>query len=101
MMTQPLLDQDKPATGASKAQETQEKVIKVLGGGVIGLTTALVLQRTPGLAVQLISKSSVNLNENTDLRFTSPKAGAHWRSTAAEDDKQQQGIFLLSITCYQ
>ena len=52
-MTQPLLDHDTIAQMPTP-QPSHDKLIRVLGGGVIGLTTALTLQRAPGLTVQLI-----------------------------------------------
>ncbi|KAJ3259005.1 hypothetical protein HK103_003146 [Boothiomyces macroporosus] len=61
--------------------------IVVLGAGVIGLTTALYLQ-SKGHSVTIISKSFPD--KLADDYYTSPKAGAHWRSVASDTDYRLQ-----------
>ena len=66
--------------------------ITVIGAGVVGLTTALVLQ-SHGYKVSLVA-SAFPYNPQSDLNYTSPKAGAHWRSTADRQDLRQQSNSL-------
>ena len=66
--------------------------IHVVGAGVIGLTTGLVLQRA-GYQVKILAACSPSF-QSSHIDYTSTKAGAHWRSTAGQD-KRQQGINRL------
>ncbi|KAJ3268016.1 hypothetical protein HDV01_003600 [Terramyces sp. JEL0728] len=61
--------------------------IIVLGAGVVGLTTAVYLQ-SKGNSVTLVSKSFPD--SLVDEYYTSPKAGAHWRSVASDTDHRLQ-----------
>ncbi|KND02014.1 uncharacterized protein SPPG_02518 [Spizellomyces punctatus DAOM BR117] len=62
--------------------------VTVLGGGVIGLTVAGVLQAR-GYKVTVVSRAFPD-NPDDDPSFTSPAAGAHWRSFAEKDDYRLQ-----------
>ncbi|KAI8972098.1 FAD dependent oxidoreductase [Pilobolus umbonatus] len=62
--------------------------IVVLGAGVIGLTTALFLQQR-GYQVAVIAK---HVPGDMSIEYTSPYAGAHWRSFATHDNKLLQRI---------
>ncbi|KAJ3068911.1 hypothetical protein HK102_007038, partial [Quaeritorhiza haematococci] len=63
--------------------------VTVLGAGVIGLTTACLLQ-SQGHKVKIVARASPETWDTDDL-FTSPKAGAHWRSFAEPEEKRLQG----------
>lgn len=65
-----------------------KKSISVLGAGVVGLTTALVLQAS-GHDVTIIATEFPDKYDEKS-QYTSPKAGAHWRSTAGSDKRLQQ-----------
>lgn len=63
------------------------KQIRVIGAGVIGLTTALLLQKK-GYHVTIISD-----HFPTDKRspyYTSPNAGARWKTLAPNSDLRLQ-----------
>ncbi|KAI8892379.1 hypothetical protein BC833DRAFT_611851 [Globomyces pollinis-pini] len=62
--------------------------VNILGAGVTGLTVGLLLQ-LQGYQVTIISKSSPE-DWDSDKQFTSPKAGAHWRSVATKEDLRLQ-----------
>ncbi|KAJ1915928.1 hypothetical protein H4219_004062 [Mycoemilia scoparia] len=65
--------------------------VVVIGAGVIGLTTALSLQRTGKFQVTIISSQyprSKGAQESQD--WASPWAGAHWRSWAGDDPDIQR-----------
>lgn len=64
-----------------------KKQILVVGGGVIGLTTALLVQEQLGSEydVHLVSKDLPSDNDSTF--YTSPKAGAQWMSTNKKKNK--------------
>ncbi|KAL2913694.1 hypothetical protein HK105_206854 [Polyrhizophydium stewartii] len=57
----------------------------VLGAGVVGLTTALLLQRN-GWRVTVVAAATPEAYDEADPAYASPKAGADWTSFAAEDD---------------
>ncbi|KAK9459196.1 FAD dependent oxidoreductase [Lipomyces oligophaga] len=61
--------------------------VVVVGGGVSGLTSALLLARTGKYDINLISKY---LPGDYDIEYTSPWAGANWMSFATKEDKRQQ-----------
>ncbi|RIB17616.1 hypothetical protein C2G38_2246279 [Gigaspora rosea] len=70
--------------------------VVVLGAGVSGLTTAtLLLQQEKMFKVTVISK---HFPGNLTSEFTSPWAGAHWRSYATNDDNRQQGMALTKVS---
>ncbi|KAG9300702.1 hypothetical protein G9A89_023500 [Geosiphon pyriformis] len=65
-----------------------QKRVSVLGAGVSGLTTAvLLLQREEKFEVLLVAK---HFPGELNFDYTSPLAGAHWRSYASSDDFRQQ-----------
>lgn len=66
--------------------ETQKKVIVVIGAGVIGLQTSISLLEA-GYRVCIIGK---HLPGDESIEYTSPWAGAHWRSHAPDSDPEQQ-----------
>ncbi|CAG8627000.1 18588_t:CDS:2 [Dentiscutata erythropus] len=64
------------------------KRVVVLGAGVSGLTTAtLLLQQEKKFEVTVVAK---HFPGDFTSEFTSPWAGAHWRSYATNDDIRQQ-----------
>ncbi|KAI8384476.1 uncharacterized protein BYT42DRAFT_492656 [Radiomyces spectabilis] len=60
--------------------------VVVLGAGVAGLTTALVLKQR-GHGVTIVAQSMPG-DESTD--YASPRAGAHWRTMAPNDNRLLQ-----------
>ncbi|RIB19684.1 hypothetical protein C2G38_2082512 [Gigaspora rosea] len=64
-----------------------KKQVTVIGAGISGLTTAVLLQEQYN--VTIVSRELPG--ELTD-GYTSPWAGAHWRSHAELDDILQQGL---------
>ncbi|KXS21024.1 nucleotide-binding domain-containing protein [Gonapodya prolifera JEL478] len=62
--------------------------VTVLGAGVVGLTTAIVL-RSYGFEVTLVSKSTPEI-PTADIEYTSPKGAANWHSFADRDDVRMQ-----------
>ncbi|KAI8923657.1 FAD dependent oxidoreductase, partial [Entophlyctis helioformis] len=65
----------------------------VLGAGVVGLTTALVLVRQ-GWLVTVIAQAFPFAYDKHDPLYASPKAGAHWCSFADKDDLRLQRLEL-------
>ncbi|CAG8436329.1 3042_t:CDS:2 [Diversispora eburnea] len=57
--------------------------VNVVGAGVIGLTTALILQRL-GYKVQIIAE---HFPGDYNINYTSPWAGADWRFEKSQDKK--------------
>ncbi|KAI9223220.1 FAD dependent oxidoreductase [Blastocladiella britannica] len=74
--------------------------VVVLGAGVIGLTTAVLLQAA-GYHVTVLASHTIESYPDDAVLYASPKAGAHWRSTARADDKQMQGIDLASLLAFR
>ncbi|KAI8818528.1 D-amino-acid oxidase [Fimicolochytrium jonesii] len=71
------------------AKKQEPKIpVTVLGAGVTGLTTACILQNR-GYQVTVVSRAFPG-NPDVDPIYTSPAAGAHWRSYAANDDYRGQ-----------
>jgi len=68
--------------------------VVVLGGGVIGLTTAVELLRK-GYKVTIIA---AHLPGDQSIEYTSPWAGAHWRTHASESDPRERA---WDVTTYQ
>lgn len=67
----------------------EQKQILVVGAGVVGLTTALVLaQKLANSKIHLVSKDLPS-DPDADL-YTSPKAGAHWSSENSKENKDWQ-----------
>ncbi|CAI2182507.1 8161_t:CDS:10, partial [Funneliformis geosporum] len=64
------------------------KRVVVLGAGIAGLSTAtLLLQQEKGFEVHIVAK---HFPGDLSGEYTSPWAGAHWRSHATKDDTRQQ-----------
>lgn len=59
--------------------------VTVIGAGVSGLTTALLLQRQ-GFLVKVIA---THLPGDSSIAYTSPWAGAHWRAMLERDERLQ------------
>ncbi|CAG8724566.1 12348_t:CDS:2, partial [Gigaspora rosea] len=62
-----------------------KKHIVILGAGVIGLTTATLLQQEKEFEVTVIAR---HFPGDLSIDYTSPWAGAHWRSYATNDDSR-------------
>ncbi|KAL1715116.1 hypothetical protein EV715DRAFT_256573 [Schizophyllum commune] len=65
----------------------QNKIIVVLGAGVVGLTTALKLQEKGGYAVTIIAE--IFPNDPLSIKYTSNWAGAHHVSLCGDDERQK------------
>ncbi|KAJ2850072.1 hypothetical protein IWW36_002177 [Coemansia brasiliensis] len=64
--------------------------VVVIGSGVIGLTTALGLQRTRRYAVTIVAREIVSSQSYHEQNWASPFAGADWRPYAELADIQQR-----------
>ncbi|KAG0368125.1 hypothetical protein BC939DRAFT_486296 [Gamsiella multidivaricata] len=69
-------------------QKTTYKV-NILGAGVSGLSTALALLEKGGYSVKVLA---THIPSDLNIDYTSPWAGAHWRSYADIADLKQQEI---------
>ncbi|KAJ1976019.1 hypothetical protein H4R33_006531 [Dimargaris cristalligena] len=67
----------------------------VLGAGVTGLTTALLLQQS-GFRVTLVARNFPG--DMSTPYYTSPWAGANWCGWAAHDQYDQQGKWAAELT---
>ncbi|KAF9113426.1 hypothetical protein BGX27_001601 [Mortierella sp. AM989] len=82
------------------AHEKRERpLVAVIGAGVIGLTTALLLQCNHYDVTIIASEFPRDERANPD--YASPKAGAHWRSMCDEDDTRAKGYDTLSYKTLQ
>ncbi|RCH79813.1 hypothetical protein CU098_003470 [Rhizopus stolonifer] len=63
--------------------------ITVIGAGVIGLTTALSLKQDGYENVKVVAR---HLPGDINIQYTSPYAGAHWRTMAPNDNPMLQGL---------
>ncbi|KAI9004969.1 FAD dependent oxidoreductase [Hyaloraphidium curvatum] len=72
--------------------------VTVVGAGVSGLTTALLLQALGLFSVTVVSAASPELPDGDPL-YTSPKAGAHWRVSLSDPPEMQkwQGAALRDL----
>ncbi|KAG0335962.1 hypothetical protein BG004_008253 [Podila humilis] len=66
---------------------SQKYRVNILGAGVSGLSTALALLETDHFTVKVVA---THLPSDLHIDYTSPWAGAHWRSYADIDNFQQQ-----------
>ncbi|KAJ1961125.1 hypothetical protein IWQ62_003975 [Dispira parvispora] len=69
--------------------------VNVLGGGIVGLTTALVL-RQHKFPVTVLAKDLPG--EPGNAHFASPSAGAHWRSWATANEVRLQKLEEASLS---
>ncbi|KAJ1913552.1 hypothetical protein IWQ60_009160 [Tieghemiomyces parasiticus] len=69
-------------------------LITTVGGGVTGLTTALVLRRA-GYRVRVLAPDYPGMAGNA--HFVSPSAGAHWRSWAGPNDTRVQELEATTL----
>lgn len=67
------------------------KKINVIGAGVIGLTTALLLQQK-GYDVTIIASE---FPEDKHIQYTSTCAGARWKTLAPNSDLRLQSKFFF------
>lgn len=67
------------------------KKVNVIGSGVIGLTTALLLQEK-GYDVTIIAAEFPGDNH---IEYTSPCAGARWKTLALNSDLRLQSKFYF------
>ncbi|PHZ10568.1 nucleotide-binding domain-containing protein [Rhizopus microsporus ATCC 52813] len=70
----------------------QTKIV-VIGAGVIGLTTALTLKKRGWKNVKIIAKYTPG---DMAIEYTSPYAGAHWRTMAPNDNPLLQKLDAVS-----
>ncbi|PVU98949.1 hypothetical protein BB559_001163 [Furculomyces boomerangus] len=72
--------------------ESKKLPVVVVGAGIVGVTTALVLQRTGKYQVAVVAKNtSVDESSLTDNEgWASPFAGANWHAYAGEDEYHAQ-----------
>ncbi|KAI8375655.1 hypothetical protein EDC96DRAFT_600222 [Choanephora cucurbitarum] len=70
--------------------------VNVIGAGVIGLTTALLL-RQKGYSVTIIAK---HFPGDNDIEYTSPYAGARWRTVAPNSDLRLQHYDAVSFKTF-
>ncbi|KAG2174859.1 hypothetical protein INT43_005921 [Umbelopsis isabellina] len=65
--------------------------VVVIGAGVIGLTTALLLQRK-GYRVTIVAKY---VPGDMNIEYTSPYSGAHWRTMSPNDNPELQRKYYI------
>ncbi|KAG0248054.1 hypothetical protein BG011_000586 [Mortierella polycephala] len=68
--------------------------VNILGAGVSGLSTALALLEKGNFSVKIIA---THLPTDLDIDYTSPWAGAHWRSYADIADVAQQEMDTVTF----
>ncbi|KAI7906871.1 uncharacterized protein BX663DRAFT_494047 [Cokeromyces recurvatus] len=73
--------------------EKNQKTIVVIGAGVTGLTTAVSLMEKGYKKVLIVAK---HLPGDLSIEYTSPYAGAHWRTMAKNDDQLLQRFDTIS-----
>ncbi|KAG0245992.1 hypothetical protein B0O80DRAFT_522924 [Mortierella sp. GBAus27b] len=78
----------------SASGKRERPLVVVIGAGVVGLTTALLLQCN-NYDVTIIA-SEFPKNEKDQPDYASPKAGAHWRSMCDEDDARAKEYDTVS-----
>ncbi|KAJ2805902.1 hypothetical protein H4R21_001089 [Coemansia helicoidea] len=64
--------------------------VVVVGCGVIGLTTALSLQRTGRYSVTVVARETPSATSDVSQEWASPYAGANWRPFASLGDTVQR-----------
>ncbi|CAG8520658.1 7540_t:CDS:2 [Racocetra fulgida] len=75
---------------------SQKIKVNVIGAGVIGLTTALVLQRN-GYQVRILSE---HWPGDLDINYSSPWAAAAWRANLHIDDERVHETGLMRVQIY-
>ncbi|KAG0326762.1 hypothetical protein BGZ99_009061 [Dissophora globulifera] len=83
----------------SPHEKHEKPLVVVIGAGVVGLTTALLMQCN-GYDVTIIA-SEFPKNGKVHPDYASPKAGAHWRSMCDEDDTRAKGYDTVSYATFQ
>ncbi|KAJ3373586.1 hypothetical protein GGF31_000427 [Allomyces arbusculus] len=74
--------------------------ITVVGAGVVGLSTAVLLQAA-GYHVTVIATHTPDHYDEHAALYASPKAGAHWRSVAHPDDAKYVEIDRITLKLFQ
>ncbi len=69
------------------------KQIRVIGAGVIGLTTALLLQKK-GYHVTIIAD---HFPGDKSPQYTSPNAGARWKTLASNSNLRLQRKYIKHL----
>jgi len=82
------------ASSSSSSAPPPPRVV-IVGAGVTGLTTAVLLQRW-GAKVTIRAKTSP-FTMHEDATYTSDKAGAHWFSFASAGESRKQALDELSF----
>ena len=72
------------------APQAKPKHVVVIGAGVIGLTTALTLQKSHGTAVSITILAKQLPSDPRSISYTSSWAGAHHVSHAEGEEGQRQ-----------
>ncbi|KAJ2785875.1 hypothetical protein H4R18_000264 [Coemansia javaensis] len=73
--------------------------VVVVGSGVVGLTTALCLQRSGRYSVTVVARDVPGLGDSASQAWASPYAGANWRPYAALGDTQQRAAEEETYFC--
>ncbi|ORY41353.1 nucleotide-binding domain-containing protein [Rhizoclosmatium globosum] len=68
----------------------EQQRVAVLGSGVQGLTTALLLLHQGVKKVVVVANAGPGAFDKKDSCFASPKAGANWQTFAGNDDQRLQ-----------
>ncbi|KAJ3280291.1 hypothetical protein HDU79_011838 [Rhizoclosmatium sp. JEL0117] len=68
----------------------EQQSVAVLGSGVQGLTTALLLLHQGVKKVVVVANAGPGAFDKKDSCFASPKAGANWQTFAGNDDQRLQ-----------
>ncbi|OBZ85612.1 D-amino-acid oxidase [Choanephora cucurbitarum] len=80
----------------SSCKSCSQGKVNVIGAGVIGLTTALLL-RQKGYSVTIIAN---HFPGDSDIEYTSPCAGARWRTVAPNSDLRLQHYDAVSFKTF-
>ncbi|KAJ1962645.1 hypothetical protein IWQ62_003462 [Dispira parvispora] len=76
------------------SSDSQSPTVVVLGAGVVGLTTALLLLQH-GYKVTVVAQFLPG--DSSVTHYTSPWAGANWRGWASEKDLDQQKAEMIGL----
>ncbi|KAF9932607.1 hypothetical protein FBU30_007753 [Linnemannia zychae] len=83
----------------SKSHKQEKPLVAVIGAGVVGLTTALLLQCNHYDVTIISDEFPWEGKPRPD--YASPKAGAHWRSMCDEDDERAKYYDTVSYRTFQ